>query len=57
MSSLLGELLQRHPGGDPMDPTGADSMSVRLDVERFESSLNRYALIEASWRLEMKQAG
>jgi hypothetical protein len=31
-------------------------MSVRVNVERFESSPNRYALIEASWRLEIKEA-
>jgi uncharacterized lipoprotein YmbA len=36
---------------------GSDYLSVRLNVERFESSLNRYALIEASWRLELKQHG
>lgn len=36
---------------------GTNSVSVRLNVERFESSVNRYALIEASWRLEMKEAG
>jgi uncharacterized protein len=30
------------------------SVSVRLNVERFESSPSRYALIEASWRLEVK---
>jgi uncharacterized protein len=30
---------------------------VRLNVERFESSPNRYALIEASWHLELKEAG
>ena len=36
---------------------GTDSVSVRLNVERFEASVNRYALIEASWRLEVKDAG
>jgi uncharacterized lipoprotein YmbA len=30
---------------------------VRLNVERFESSPNQYALIEASWHLELKEAG
>ena len=37
--------------------TGSGSLSVRLNVERFESSPNRYALIEASWHLEMKGPG
>jgi len=32
-------------------------VSVRLNVQRFESSPNRYALIEASWHLELKEGG
>ena len=53
-SALSVELLRRLGGADPVDPAGSDSMSVRLNVERFESALSRYALIEASWSLELK---
>jgi hypothetical protein len=56
-NALSVELAHRLAGADPADPTGPESMSVRLIVERFESSPNRYALIEASWRLEIKQDG
>ena len=56
-TALSVELLRRLGGADPVDPTGSDSMTVRLNVERFESALNRYALIEASWHLELKEAG
>jgi uncharacterized protein len=56
-NALSVELSHRLAGADPVDPTRPDSMSVRLNVERFESSPNRYALIEASWRLEIKEAG
>jgi uncharacterized protein len=56
-SALSVELLHRLGGADPADATGSDSVSVRLNVERFESSPNRYALIEASWHLELKEAG
>jgi hypothetical protein len=45
--------LQRLGGGDPADARGSDSMSPRLNVERFESAPNRYALIEAAWHLEL----
>lgn len=55
--ALSLELLHRLAGVDPVDATGPDSVSVRLNVERFESSPNRYALIEASWHLELKEAG
>jgi len=40
--------LQRLGGGDPADARGSDAMWLRLDVERFESAPNRYALIEAT---------
>jgi uncharacterized lipoprotein YmbA len=50
-SALSVELLHRLGGA------GAGTLSVRLDVERFESSPNRYSLIEASWHLELKQGG
>jgi len=56
-NALSVELSRRLAGADPADATGSDSVSVRLNVERFESSPNRYALIEASWRLELKEAG
>ena len=56
-NALTIELLHRLGGTDPVKPAGSDPMAVRLTVERFESSPNRYALIEASWRLEMKDAG
>jgi uncharacterized lipoprotein YmbA len=55
-SALSVELLHRLGGADS-DATKAASVSVRLNVERFESSPNRYALIEASWHLELKEAG
>lgn len=56
-NALSVELLHRLGGADPAGATGSDSVSVRLNVERFESSPNRYALIEASWHLELKEAG
>jgi uncharacterized lipoprotein YmbA len=52
-SALSVELLRRLGGADP-DATKTASVSVRLNVERFESSPNQYALIEASWHLELK---
>jgi len=56
-NALSVELLHRLGGADPAGATGSGSLSVRLKVERFESSPNRYALIEASWHLELKEAG
>ena len=56
-NALSVELLQRLGGADPADATESDSVSVRLNVERFESSPNQYALIEASWHLELKGPG
>jgi uncharacterized protein len=56
-SALSVELLHRLGGAGPAKATGSDSLSIRLDVERFESSPNRYSLIEASWHLELKQGG
>jgi uncharacterized lipoprotein YmbA len=55
-TALSAELLHRLGDADPAKGAG-DSLSVRLNVERFESSLNRYALIEASWHLELRQGG
>jgi uncharacterized lipoprotein YmbA len=54
-SALSVELLRRLGGADFAAAKGA-AVSVRLDVERFESSPNQYALIEASWHLELKGA-
>jgi uncharacterized protein len=56
-NALSVELLHRLGGADPAAATGSDSVAVRLNVERFESSPNRYALIEASWHLELQQGG
>jgi uncharacterized protein len=56
-NALSVELLHRLGGADLPEATGSESLSVRLNVERFESSPNQYALIEASWRLELKEAG
>ena len=53
-SALSVELLRRLGGADP-DITKSVSVSVRLNVERFESSANQYALIEASWHLVLKE--
>jgi uncharacterized lipoprotein YmbA len=54
LQNALSVELRHRLAGDAM---GSDSLSVRLNVERFESSPDRYALIEASWRLELKEAG
>ena len=56
-NALSVELLRRLAGADVADATGSDSASVRLKVDRFESSPNRYALIEASWHLDLRKAG
>jgi uncharacterized lipoprotein YmbA len=55
-NALSVELLHRLGGADS-NTTKAASVSVRLNVDRFESFPNRYALIEASWNLELKEAG
>ena len=56
-NTLSIDLLNRLGGVDPTEATGPESVSVRLNVERFDSSPNRYALIEASWHLELKETG
>jgi uncharacterized protein len=56
-NALSIELLRRLSRRDPGQAGGSNSVSVRLNVQRFESSANRYALIEASWHLELKEAG
>jgi uncharacterized protein len=55
-SALSVELRQRLGAVDPATACG-DSLLVRLNIERFESSPNQYALIEASWHLELRQGG
>ena len=55
-SALSVELLRRLGGADPINTVGTDSISVRLNVERFESAPSRYALVEASWSLELKMS-
>jgi len=56
-SALSVELLHRLGDAGPADAREQYSVLVRLNVERFESSPNRYAMIEASWQLELKEAG
>jgi uncharacterized lipoprotein YmbA len=56
-NALSIELLRRLSRRDPGQAGGSNSLAVRLNVQRFESSANRYALIEASWHLELKEAG
>ena len=56
-NALSVELLRRLGAADSASVTESASMSVRLDVQRFESSPSRYALIEASWRLKLKEPG
>lgn len=56
-SALSVELFRRLGTIRPAESMGPDSLSVRLNVERFESSPGRYALIEASWRLAEKARG
>ncbi len=45
----------RLTGAAHADPKPS-SMSVRLNVERFESAPGRYALIEVMWQLQLKSA-
>jgi uncharacterized protein len=54
-NALSIELLHRL-GDAAFVAAKAASLSVQLNVERFESSPNQYALIEASWHLELKEA-
>jgi uncharacterized lipoprotein YmbA len=60
LQAALAVELQRSLGAtDPADTAraGPASLSVRLDVERFESAPNQYALIEAYWHLHLQQGG
>lgn len=56
-SALSVELLSRLSGLDVGHGKGPKTISVRLNVERFESIASRYALIEASWQLDLKEPG
>jgi len=49
-SAVLVELIRQLAPMRGPDP----AISVRLDVERFESAPARYALIEAVWRVQIK---
>ena len=53
-NALSLELLRRLGAISPSEPTGPGSLIIRLDLERFESSPYRYALVEASWHLALK---
>jgi uncharacterized lipoprotein YmbA len=55
-SALFVELSRRLGAARASGPTGQTSVSVRVIVERFESFPSRYALIDASWQLELKAA-
>jgi uncharacterized lipoprotein YmbA len=57
LQSALSVQLLRRLGGADRDARKSASVSVRLNVERFESSPNQYALIEAFWHLELKEPG
>lgn len=53
-NALSAELLRRLGEISPSEPTGPGSLIIRVDLERFESSPYRYALVEASWHLALK---
>ena len=53
-NALSVELVRRLGAISPAEPTGPGSLIIRLNLERFESSPYRYALIEASWHLALK---
>jgi uncharacterized lipoprotein YmbA len=55
-NALSAELSRRLGAARASGPTGQTSVSVRVNVERFESFPSRYALIDASWQLELKWA-
>jgi len=51
-SALSLELARRLTGPPPLPPgQSARRLIVRVDVQRFEGELGRYAMIEAQWRL------
>jgi uncharacterized lipoprotein YmbA len=53
-NALSVELLRRLGAISPSEPTGPRSLLIRLNLDRFESSPYRYALVEASWHLALK---
>ena len=53
--ALAARLLQRLEAPSSDGRGASESLTVRLNVERFESSLSRYVLIEGSWRLEVRE--
>jgi uncharacterized protein len=53
-NALSVELLRRLGAISPSEPTGPRSLFIRLNLDRFESSPYRYALVEASWHLALK---
>ena len=53
-NALSAELMRRLGAVSPSEPTGTKSLIIRLNLERFESSPYRYALVEASWHLALK---
>ena len=54
--ALSVELTDRLRDAEPARTPGvrAESVLVRMEVERFESAPSRYALIDASWHLELE---
>jgi uncharacterized protein len=51
---LAQQLGESEAGASPL---GSVSVSVRTEIERFESAPYRYALIEATWRIDLKAQG
>lgn len=56
-SALSIELLRRLDGTAPASGGRQNLVVVWLNVERFDAVPNRYALIEASWRLALQKIG
>jgi len=55
-SAFLVELT-RQLGSPPGEQSATPpTVSLRLEVERFESALGRYVLLEATWRVRVKSA-
>jgi uncharacterized protein len=57
-SALSIELAQRLGEGEA-DPSRLRPMtvSVRVEIERFESAPSRYTLVEAAWRIDLRAEG
>jgi len=54
-NALSVELSRRLGATSPSEPTGP-RLFIRLNLDRFESSPYRYALVEASWHLALKSS-